>query len=94
MNKIYAIKKNSKGEAVVVSEVSEGIRKRVTSRISLSILLVSMFGGDIPPNQPLPERFMIYPIRLIVIFLKIKDFSNLVRWISHCMINLGKSLLR
>lgn len=45
MNKIYAIKKNSKGEAVVVSEVSEGIRKRVTSRISLSILLVSMFGG-------------------------------------------------
>lgn len=44
MNKIYAIKKNSKGEAVVVSEVSEGIRKRVTSRISLSILLVSMFG--------------------------------------------------
>lgn len=47
MNKIYAIKKNSKGEAVVVSEVSEGIRKRVTSRISLSILLVSMFGGGI-----------------------------------------------
>lgn len=46
MNKIYAIKKNSKGEAVVVSEVSEGIRKRVTSRISLSILLVSMFGGE------------------------------------------------
>lgn len=44
MNKIYAIKRNSKGEAVVVSEVSEGIRKRVTSRISLSILLVSMFG--------------------------------------------------
>ncbi|MHA6633707.1 S6 family peptidase [Citrobacter farmeri] len=45
MNKIYAIKRNSKGEAVVVSEVSEGIRKRVTSRISLSILLVSMFGA-------------------------------------------------
>lgn len=45
MNKIYAIKRNSKGEAAVVSEVSEGIRKRVISRISLSILLVSMFGA-------------------------------------------------
>lgn len=44
MNKIYAIKKNGKGEAVVVSEVSEGIRNRVTSRISLSVLLVSMVG--------------------------------------------------
>ncbi|MBC6532982.1 S6 family peptidase [Citrobacter amalonaticus] len=44
MNKIYAIKKNGKGEAVVVSEVSEGIRNRVISRISLSVLLVSMVG--------------------------------------------------
>lgn len=40
MNKIYAIKKNKKGEAVVVSEVSEGIRKSVTSRLSLNILLM------------------------------------------------------
>lgn len=44
VNKIYAIKKNSKGEAVVVSEVSEGIRKNITPRVSISVLLVSMLG--------------------------------------------------
>lgn len=44
MNKIYAIKKNRKGEAVVVSEVSEGIRKNITSRVSISVLLVSLLG--------------------------------------------------
>lgn len=45
MNKIYAIKKNRKGEAVVVSEVSEGIRRNITSRVSMSILLVILLGG-------------------------------------------------
>ena len=44
MNKIYAIKKNSKGESVVVSEVSEGIRKNITSRVTMSALLVSLLG--------------------------------------------------
>lgn len=45
VNKIYAIKKNNKGEAVVVSEVSEGIRRNITSRVSMSVLLVSLLGG-------------------------------------------------
>lgn len=44
VNKIYAIKKNSKGEAVVVSEVSKGIRKRSSFTISLHALLVSIMG--------------------------------------------------
>ncbi|MBJ9864058.1 MULTISPECIES: S6 family peptidase [Citrobacter] len=44
MNKIYAIKKNRKGEAVAVSEVSKGIRKRITSRLSRYVLLISMTG--------------------------------------------------
>ncbi|WP_426346462.1 S6 family peptidase [Cronobacter universalis] len=44
MNKTYAIKKNTKGEAVVVSEISKGIRKRVTSSRSLSVLLMMGMG--------------------------------------------------
>ncbi|WP_371811907.1 S6 family peptidase, partial [Citrobacter sp. MGH 55] len=44
MNKIYAIKKNRKGEAVVVSEVSKGIRKCSSFTISLHALLVSVMG--------------------------------------------------
>lgn len=44
MNKIYAIKMNSKGEAVPVSEVSKGMRKRSSLTISLSTLLVSVMG--------------------------------------------------
>ncbi|CAD5640010.1 phage protein [Escherichia coli] len=42
MNKVYAIKRNRKGEIVVVSEVSEGIRNRITSRLSRYVLLTSM----------------------------------------------------
>lgn len=44
MSKIYAIKKNRKGEAVVVSEVSKGIRKCSSFTISLHALLVSVMG--------------------------------------------------
>ncbi|EIQ2268022.1 autotransporter outer membrane beta-barrel domain-containing protein [Escherichia coli] len=42
MNKVYAIKKNMKGETVVVSEISEGIRRNITSRVSMTVLLVSL----------------------------------------------------
>ncbi|HBB6760977.1 TPA: autotransporter outer membrane beta-barrel domain-containing protein [Citrobacter amalonaticus] len=47
MNKVYAIKKNRKGEAVVVSEVSRGIRrirKCQIVRTTLNALLISMTG--------------------------------------------------
>jgi len=42
VNKVYAIKRNRKGEIVVVSEVSEGIRNRITSCLSRYVLLTSM----------------------------------------------------
>lgn len=45
MNKVYAIKQNEKGEAVVVSEIIEGTRRKLTSRVSMSVLLMSVLGG-------------------------------------------------
>ncbi|EQC1556922.1 S6 family peptidase [Citrobacter amalonaticus] len=44
MNEIYALKINRKGKVVAVSEISKGIRKRASSRISFTTLLVSLIG--------------------------------------------------
>lgn len=42
MNKIYAVKRNAKGEMVVVSEISKGISKRIASRLPKYFLFSSI----------------------------------------------------
>ena len=42
MNKIYAVKRNAKGEIVVVSEISKGISKRIASRLPKYFLFSSI----------------------------------------------------